>query len=81
MVQVTPKSTSNIKIRIAQTGLTLRGFSRKINVSHSYLSQILNEQRKPSPVIASKISSGLNVELVEIFFINLVDEHTKVVEA
>jgi len=58
-----------VKKRIALKGYSVRGFSKRINISHSYLSQILNGNRCPSPSIAKKIADGLNEDIEDIFFI------------
>lgn len=70
------KNISNTKFLIAKMGLTLRGVSKEIGVSHSYLSQVINGTKFPSATIAKKLSDGLNKGIEDIFFIQVVDEHT-----
>lgn len=65
------KDRVNVKILIAERGMSLRDFSKKIEISQGYLSQILNGDKTPSTKIAFKISSGLEVEMKSIFFINI----------
>lgn len=77
MIQVSVKDAVSIKMKIAQSGYTLRGFSREVGVSHSYLSQILNGRGNPSPAVAKKISKGLGKEINEFFLISLVDGQPK----
>lgn len=77
MVKLTPINPVDLKLRIAEKGLTLRDFSKEISVSHSYVSQILTGKRNPSAKVAGKISNGLGMDLKEIFLISLVDEHTR----
>lgn len=67
------KEPKKIKIFIALKGFTIRSFSLKIGISHSFLSQILNSQRKASPKTAKKIADGLNKDMNEIFLIKTVD--------
>lgn len=58
---------------IAKNGMSLRGFAKKIDVSHSYLSQVLSGKRHPSPEFAKRICDGLNTELEDIFLFKVVD--------
>ncbi|ALC85736.1 XRE family transcriptional regulator [Bacillus sp. FJAT-22090] len=71
------KNASNTKLLIAKKGLTLRAVSQKIGVSHSYLSQVINEKKYPSATIARKLSDGLSTGIEDIFLIKVVDEHTR----
>lgn len=68
------KNATNIKLLIAKKGLTLRGMSKEIGVSHSYLSQVIKGTKFPSATIARKLSGGLNKAMEDIFFIQVVDE-------
>lgn len=58
-----------IKLLLAKTGKSLRGFSKDIGVSHPYLSQILNGKRNPSAVIAHKISKAFDKEINDLFVV------------
>lgn len=58
----------NVKEEIALKGFSQNGFSRQINVTSSYLSKVLNQEVCPSPVVAKKISDGINVKISDIFF-------------
>lgn len=68
------KDEVRTKIMIAETGNSLRSFSEKINISHCYLSQIINKKRNPSPKVANKIAQGLGSKIDDIFLIKTVDE-------
>ena len=68
------KSSQKTKLLIALKGLTLRSFASEIGISHSFLSQVLNEKRKPSAVVVKKIADGLGREMVDIFLVKTVDE-------
>lgn len=59
---------------IALEGKSVRSFSKEIAISHSYLTQILNGKKNPSPTVASKISEGLNKKIDDVFTICLVDD-------
>lgn len=71
------KDNLDTKLQIALRGETIRSFSRSIGVSHAFLSQILNERRKPSPIVANKIAKGLGKEMEEIFLVTLVGSNLK----
>lgn len=73
MISFELKEPKRMKVFIALEGFTIRSFSQKIGISHSFLSQILNSQRKASPKTAKKIADGLNKNLNEIFLIKTVD--------
>lgn len=74
MIKCSPINTHDLRLLIAQEGKSIRNFAENIGISHSYLSQILNMQQDPSPVVAKKIADGLNLNLSEIFLISMVDE-------
>jgi len=62
-----------IRILIAKTGQSLRGFSKMIGVSQPYLSQILSGKQKPSATVAYKIAKGLNLDIEDIFLTKMID--------
>lgn len=62
-----PKKT---KLLIALNGHTIRSFSKEIKVSSSFLTQVLNTDRKASAKTAKKISEGLGKEIEDIFFVS-----------
>lgn len=74
MVIVKVKDRAQLQILIAKKGKSIRGFSRDIGISHSYLSQILNGIKTPSPKIAKKIADGLEESMSTFFLIKVVDE-------
>lgn len=74
MVNLKMKNANEVRLMIAKEGHTIKTFARKIGVSHSYISQIINGVRVPSPVVAKKISNGLGMELEDIFLVKVVAE-------
>ncbi|EOP82980.1 hypothetical protein IGM_05175 [Bacillus cereus HuB4-4] len=72
MIKIELKDEIKIRLLIAKKGKSLRCFANENGFSHAYLSQILNGDRNPSPVVATKISKGLNLEIEDIFFIKVV---------
>lgn len=72
MIKIELKDEVTTRLLIAKMGKSLRRFSQENGFSHTYLSQILNGERHPSPVVAGKISKGLNLEIEDIFFVKVV---------
>lgn len=70
MITFELKNPKEIRLAIAFKGYSLRSFAKKINISNSFLTQILNENRKVSPMTAKKIAEGLEKEIDDIFFIH-----------
>lgn len=77
MVVMELKNRAEVRILIAETGKSLRGFSAMIGVSQPYLSQILSGKQKPSATVAYKIARGLGVNIEDIFLIKLIDTTVK----
>lgn len=77
MIIFTLKNALKTRLLIAEHG-SLRQFSKKVGLSHCYLSQILTGKRNPSPFAAYKIASGLSLKIEDIFLSKLVDNQTNV---
>lgn len=69
MITFELKNPEKVKLEIALNGHSIRSFSNEIGISNSFLSQILNAERKASAKTAKKISDGFNKDVKEIFFI------------
>jgi transcriptional regulator with XRE-family HTH domain len=54
---------------LIERGFSQRQFSKNIGTSETYLSQIINNKKSPSPAIAKKIVDQLGVEFQDIFTI------------
>jgi transcriptional regulator with XRE-family HTH domain len=72
MINITLKSESKLRLLIGQCGQNISGFAKEVGISHSYLSQILNGKRSPSPRVASKIAKKLSSNLEDIFLFKIV---------
>lgn len=70
MLQMSKKEHSDIKLLIAKKGISQKEFAEFIGISDSYLSQVINGKKKPSPSTAGKIANGLDININEIFFIS-----------
>ncbi|PKE16728.1 helix-turn-helix transcriptional regulator [Macrococcoides caseolyticum] len=62
---------SEIKILLIRKGLTVTDLSKKIHSDLPYLSQVLNGKRNPSPKLAKRIADALDVEITDIFTIEI----------
>lgn len=71
MIKITVINEAETRLLKAKKGYSLKVFSNKINISHAYMSQILNGSRNPSPTTANKIAAGLDKKIEEIFFIQI----------
>ncbi|MEW9051893.1 MAG: helix-turn-helix transcriptional regulator [Neobacillus sp.] len=72
MINITLKSESNLRLLIGQSGHNISGFAKEVGISHSYLSQILNGKRNPSPKVAANIAKNLSSNLEDIFLLSVV---------
>lgn len=59
--------TTKTKTSMFQLGLNVSLLARNIGCSTSYMSQILNNKKSPSPKLAKKIAETLNLETTDIF--------------
>ncbi|ASK26212.1 hypothetical protein BSSX_p0021 (plasmid) [Bacillus subtilis] len=57
---LTEKGAEEIELFIAASKITQREFSEKINVSPSYVSQVLTRKIKVTARVAYKITDGIN---------------------
>lgn len=62
------KNPSEVKEAIALLGYSQNKFANEIGVTSGYVSQVLNEERYPSPVVAFKIANGIGKKVDDIFF-------------
>ncbi|WP_380572699.1 helix-turn-helix transcriptional regulator [Staphylococcus hyicus] len=60
-------SSSNFKKAMFLKGYNLSDLSRATGISVTYLSQIINNRKTPSPKLAKNIASTLDVEIEDIF--------------
>lgn len=68
--------TSVFKKAMFIKGFNLSDLSKETGVGISYLSQIINGKKIPSPKLAKKISDSLNIEIEELFNFEI-EEETK----
>lgn len=56
-----------IKAIVASKGLTLKGLADKINVTHQFVSGIVNEKNSPNISTLEKIAEALEVPVASLF--------------
>lgn len=71
MVKMELINKEEIRLSIAEKGMTLKDFAKHIGISQVYLSQILKGYRIPSPTVSAKIAKGLGVEINDIFTVSI----------
>ncbi|MGH0943457.1 helix-turn-helix domain-containing protein [Bacillus mycoides] len=67
MIKMEFINKEEVRLAIAEKGMTLKDFSSYIGISPVYLTQILKGDKNPSPTVSAKIAKGLGVEINEIF--------------
>ncbi|MEJ7173448.1 helix-turn-helix transcriptional regulator [Staphylococcus caprae] len=60
-------NSNHLKKAMFLKGYNLSDLSNKTGVGISYLSQIINHKKKPSPKLAKKIADVLDVDIEDIF--------------
>ena len=74
MLKFVLKNPTELKMTLALSGLSVRGFSKEIGISHSFLSQVMNGKRNPSAATAKRIATGLQKDIDDFFLVSVVDE-------
>lgn len=69
-MRITLKNPNEFRKIIIVHGYSQTDLARAVEITPSYLNQILNEERFPSGKVAKRIAGELNLEFHDIFFIN-----------
>ncbi|WP_289891454.1 helix-turn-helix domain-containing protein [Virgibacillus pantothenticus] len=69
MIKCILKNEIETRVLIAENKTSLKEFASDIDISQTYLTQILNGYRHPSPTVAYKIARGLRRDIEDIFLI------------
>lgn len=72
MINIELKDRKKILISLAKQGNNVTSFSKKIGVSNTYISQILNGKKNPSVKMAHKIANELDLDVEEVFLIDVI---------
>lgn len=65
---------NNFKKAMFLNGFITVDLSKKTGVSQTYLSQIINRKKEPSPKMAKRIADALGVEIEDIFEFDVKEE-------
>lgn len=68
-MKIVVKDREQLTKLLVTQGYSLRKFSKEINITSGYLSQIISHKRNPSPMTAKRIAEGLGKKITDIFFI------------
>ncbi|PAL08895.1 transcriptional regulator [Staphylococcus hominis] len=63
--------TVNFKIALFKKGFSISNFAKSLEINISYANQIVNGKKKPSPELAKKMAQILNVDIADIFNIEV----------
>lgn len=69
---------NELKRRILQTGHSLTSFAEKIDISRSFLSYLVNQNKTLSPELARRIAKELDTEFDELFFVGTNEEYENI---
>lgn len=69
---------NELKRRILQTGHSLTSFAEKIDISRSFLSYLVNQNKTLSPELAQRIAKELNADFDELFFVGTTEEYAEI---
>lgn len=61
--------SNEVRQAMLREGYNISALAEQVKVGVSYMSQILNGKRNPSPKLAKRIADTLGVEIEEIFTI------------
>lgn len=61
--------SKEVKKLMLQNGLNVSALAEQVEVGISYMSQVINGKRNPSPKLAKRIAETLGVEITDIFTI------------
>ncbi|WP_191126184.1 helix-turn-helix transcriptional regulator [Cerasibacillus terrae] len=61
------KNKKRFQMILIEKGYTQRAFSKNIGMSENYVNQIINYKKHPSPAVAMKIASVLELDFNDVF--------------
>ncbi|TSI07656.1 helix-turn-helix domain-containing protein [Lysinibacillus sp. BW-2-10] len=56
-----------LRMTLVEKGYSQRAFSKSIGMSENYLNQIMNNKKNPSPMMAKRILSALELNFNDVF--------------
>ena len=66
-MKIVIKDTETVRKDVLKSGMNMRQFAERINVTQHYWSNIMNGKRYPSPAVAKRIADELGKTIQEVF--------------
>ena len=66
-MKIVIKDTEKTKLDIIKLGMNMRQFAERLEIGQSYLSNILQGKRSPSPALAKRIADEIRKPIQEVF--------------
>lgn len=66
-MKIVIKDTYATKLDIIKLGVNMRQFANRLDIGQSYLSNILQGKKNPSPALAKRIADEIGKPIQEVF--------------
>ena len=66
-MKIVIKDTYATKLDIIKLGVNIRQFANRLDIGQSYLSNILQGKKNPSPALAKRIADEIGKPIQEVF--------------
>lgn len=66
-MKIVIKDTEETKSDVIKLGMNMRQFAERLGIGKSYLSNILQGKRNPSPALAKRIADEIGKTIQEVF--------------
>ena len=66
-MKIVIKDTYATKLDIIKLGVNMRQFANRLDIGKSYLSNILQGKKNPSPALAKRIADEIGKPIQEVF--------------
>ena len=66
-MKIVIKDTEKTKLDVIKLGMNMRQFAERLEIGQSYLSNILQGKRSPSPALAKRIADEIRKPIQEVF--------------
>lgn len=66
-MKIVIKDTDATKLEVIKLGMNMRQFADRLEIGQSYLSNILQGKKNPSPSLAKRIADEIGKPIQEVF--------------
>lgn len=66
-MKIVIKDTDATKLEVIKLGMNMRQFADRLEIGQSYLSNILQGKKNPSPSLAKRITDEIGKPIQEVF--------------